>query len=321
MAITDVKRLRGASAMFRYDYRDEQIRETYRIEMNSSSRDFAGLLASAQSTTSGWTNPIPARGAIYPSSTGFYAYPIFVEAYEMAIREEREDHIDVQVIYTSLKAGESAREKPTNPLQWPAEYAITWIEEEYVIEKALNVEALGKQNKRPANTWGPVVNGALQEFDEPLMDTRRTPVLQVTYNVGGLQAAIDLNEQYEFTTNNAEFLGAGPRRARFLVAETSGRLSANGFDYYQMTISIMIRKTTDRVVNNVGWNYLDDNLKLRRILVEDGEADDLVPTSEPKFLKANGDKADAGTAPTITYRYLEEVDYGPLVPASIRGAF
>lgn len=317
MAITDVKRLRGASALFRYDYKDEQIRETYRIEMNSTSRDFTGLLASAQSTTSGWTNPIPRRGVQYPWSV----YPIFVEAYEMQTREEREDFIDVTVLYTSLKAGESPRERPTNPLQWPAEYSISWIEEEYVIERALNVEELGKQGKRPANTWGPVVNGALQEFDEPIMDTRRTPVLQVTYNVSGLQAAIDLNEQYEFTTNNAEFLGAGPRRARFLVAETSGRLSANGFDYYQMTVSIMIRKTTDRTINNVGWNYLDNNLKLRRILVEDGEADDLVPTSEPKFLKANGDKADAGTAPTITYRYLEEVDYGPLVPASIRGAF
>lgn len=311
MAITNVRRLRGASAVLRHDYADEVVKETYRIEMNSADRAFGTLLAQAQSTTSGWANPLPLRGARYHAST----YPVFVDTYEMQTNEVREDHIDVEVTYTSLRPGEEQRQdRPANPLQWPAEYNISWIEEEYVIEEAYNVDALGPAATRRQPSFGPVVNGALQEFDEPLVDTRRYPVLHITWNVPVLGSVIALNETFQGTTNKDTFLGAQPRRCKYLVAETAGRQVANDIAYYPMTVTVAVLKSTERLVNNVGWNYRTAGGKLAAAKVIDEESGELVRPSEPIFLKLDGTKAAEGTAPVVRYRYLREVNYNQLLP-------
>ena len=312
MAITNVRRMRGAQCTLTYDWKNESATETYRIEMDSASRDFPGLLFQAQSTTSGWANPIPLRGFRFP---GNLAYPLFVESYQMQTTDEVERYIDVTVNYTSPKDGEENREdRPTNPLQWPAEYNISWIEEEYVIEEAYNVDPLGPASNRRQPSFGPVVNGALQEFDEPLVDTRRYPVLQITWNVSSLGSVIALNETFQGSTNKDTFLGAQPRRCKYLVAETSGKQVANDVTYYPMTVTVAVLRTTERLVNNVGWNYRTASGELAPAKVNDEESGELVRPSEPIFLKLDGAKADKGTAPVVRYRYLRELNYSQLLP-------
>lgn len=313
MAIVDVVRLRNASATLKFDFQDETANETYRIQLDAVSRDFPGILAAAHAGL--FTHNIPVRGARYPHSV----YPLYVETYSFTVNETNQLFVDVDVAYTTLKAGESNREdKGTNPLNWPVEYGLSWAEEEYVIDKAYNVQPLGPGGVRQPE-FGPVVNGALQEFDEPLVDTRRNAVLHISYNIGSLSEAITINEDYQGTTNSNQFtLAPGvviqPRRAKFLGAETGGRQNANGVDYYQLTINVAILKTTEREINNVGWNFRDSDGELAPIKVRDEDSQEMVRPSEPLFLKLDGSKAAKNTAPTITYRYLEPVDYSPLLP-------
>lgn len=316
----DVKLLRSGTASFRYDFKSERISETYRIQLSKPSRDFPAILLDAQ--RSHWTDPVPLRGAIYPHTS---IYAIYAESFDLTINDINQHFVDCEVTYTTLEPGEQPREeKGDNPLQWPAEFAINWVEEEVPITHAYNVETLGPAGQRPP-TFGPVVNGALREFDEPLMKASRHAVLQIKYNVAALETAINLNELYQNTTNDSPlvlFLGndIGVRQAEFLVAETSGRQLINDIAFYEMTISIAIRKTTDRIINNTGWVAWDAAAKgglgdFVNIKMPDATTGKMELPSEPQFLNLDGTKAGEGVTPTITYRYLEPVDYTPLLPS------
>lgn len=315
----DVTLLRPATASFRYDFKQERISETYRIQLAKPSRDFPAILLDAQRPH--WTDPVPLRGQLYPHTS---IYAIYAETFEMSILDANQHFIDCEVNYTSLEPGEQDRdEKDDNPLNWPPEFSIDWVEEEVPITHAYNVQTLGPTGQRPPS-FGPVVNGALREFDEPLMRTTRYAVVRIKYNVAQLETAININELYQGTTNNSVlvlFSGTtiGERQAEFLVAETSGRQKVNDIEYYEMTISIAVRRTTDRIINNVGWVAWDwaannNNGDFVNIKVADAATGNQELPSEPQFLNLDGTKAAPGVTPTVTYRYLEGVDYSPLLP-------
>jgi len=294
--ILDVTLLRNATASFRHDFKQERISETYRIQLAKPSRDFPAVLSDAQRTH--WSDPVPLRGQLYPHTD---TYAVYADSFEMEILEANQHFIDCEVLYTSLEPGEQDRdEKSDNPLTWPPEFAINWVEEEVPITHAYNVETLGPAGQRTPQ-FGPVVNGALREFDEPLMRTTRYAVVQIKYNVAALETAINLNEAYQGTTNASELTlfdstTIGERQAEFLVAETTGRQKLNDIAYYEMTISIAVRRTTDRIVNNVGWVAWDANAgsggDFVNIKVADATSGTMELPSEPQFLNLDGTKAD-----------------------------
>lgn len=315
MTVINVEKRRDVSGQFRWNFKDESIQETYWIYLDGNDNDMVSVIGQAQATNQGFTNPLPYRGAPYPSPYGF---GINVDSYSFRTLDDSRSIIECSVTYTTVKGGEERESNYTNPLQAPTEFGISWIEEERVIERGYNKEPLGPGGHRKANTLGPIVNGALQEFDEPLVDTVRHPVLVIKYNVSaaaGLSEVVAINEQFQWTTNSDRFLGADPYRCKFLAADTPGKEVANGVAYFPITVTIAFLKSTDKILNNVGWNErmrvdpANPATGLQVIKVRDPDSGEMVRPSEPVFLSLDGWKAPDKETPTITYRYLEPKPY------------
>lgn len=197
------------------------------------------------------------------------------------------------------------------PTQWAKEYNVEYIDREYVIDKARNVEALshgdGKGGARAANTLGPIVNAAGKRPDEPLVDTERLPVLVVMANYANLSDIVTQNTTYLKTTNSDTVQGFAPRTLRYLLTESLGRKVENGSVYWPGVTKILVEQTTDLQIDNVGYEYWDaTESDWVRAVDKDGAA-----MGEPINLKLDGDKGGDNTT-TITYRHLDAVAYASL---------
>lgn len=309
----------GAEGTITADYQGQAVTETFNIFMSGDGdHDFPGLIVKAAAASA----LFPDLGDPWPTNAGF---GLFAKSFAFKVKEEKnlQSVWECTVNYLPLQPGEPSTENTsTNPLGWPATYWLEWVEYEQAITKARNVEAFTGGFTRAAGTLGPVVNTAFQEFEEGLFDTVRDAVLVVKKNVATLSDVIARNRDFQLTTNSDTVLGADPRRMKFLGADSGGKLTANGVNYYEMTTRIQVTKTTDREVNNVGWKELVDGQKLVNIKVPKPGAtpdnqgkyadSDMEDTPEPLFLDLAGKKKTSGTQ-TITYRYLEEVPYTPLL--------
>lgn len=293
----------GIEAVLSDRYEEESVTERYLITLDSATSSISTVYATG--IASGNTNPLPQRGEAWPQRPNYGLY-----AKRLAFR-----HLDKSLLawqcdvsYLPLTPGEPPNDAPDDPLQWPATYRIDWVEQEKPIQQARNVEALGPDLvRRDANTLGPIVNGALQEYYQPQVYVARDAVVSITKNVATLDEAVARNVNFAGTTNSDTFLGAEARRARFLVAETDGLENANGIEYYAMTTRVQIEKTTDLILNNVGYQgYV--GAFIQRFKDSDGE-----DVADPVFMKKDGTREEPGKVNTITYRYLDPVPYAPLV--------
>lgn len=288
-------------------YTDESISARYIITLDAASDDWPTILEQAQAISGGGNTAPPLRGESWPTNPG---YGLYAKRFTMRLENAENSLLRVllDVSYLPLDAGEpDPGTSPDNPLFWPAEYDIQYAEEEFVVEQAKNVEAFTGAGGygRPAGTLGPVTNSAGDETEEPLVDVERVAVVKIVKNVPNLDTIVSVNTNYARTTNSDNFLGAGPRRAKFIGAESGGKQNANGIIYYPMTVSVAIHKTTDRVVNNVGWNNLDFDGKKVKYTVNNDDP------SSPQFLTLSGGRTTAVTK--VTYRYLDEVSYAGLL--------
>lgn len=310
MAVTSCVREREfGQASLSYKYGGESVTERFRIDMDAQSLDWPTILSQAQALGGGNTPP-PARGAAWPANP---TYGLYAKEYQFRVDPQRVTRCYLDVQYLPVESGESnPSQSTTNPLLWPAEYDIQYIEEEFVIEEARNVEAFtGTNHTRAANTLGPVVNSALDETEEPLVDTERVAVVKIVKNVASLNSIVSQNINFARTTNSDTFLGASARRAKFIGAESGGRQVANGIEYFPMITSVAIYKTTDRILNNVGWNNINFGGDKVKYMVTDDETDELIEPSAPGFLTLAGGRS---TSPVkITYRYLDAVSYAGLL--------
>lgn len=248
---------------------------------------------------------------------------------------ERERRWHVFCRYAPLDGIDSGTISEPDPLLWPTEYWIDWVEEQVVLEEARNVEELLFIFRGP-NTLGPVVNACGQEFTEPLMKTIYYPVLNAQKAYETLDEIIALNLAYQGTTNNATYFGSPARTAKYLTTESGRIQQVNGISFYMGITRIWFKDATwDRQVLNNGWNHFkyepgSDPLTilyhpdsadplLFKNLVSDKSADEVfggatdvddVPSSEPLNLTLDGTlmpKDEDGIY--ITYRDLEEVAY------------
>jgi hypothetical protein len=234
----------------------------------------------------------------------------------------------LDVTVTFGPQGEPGKLLETNPLSWPTEYWVEWVEEQVVLDKATNVEALDGIG-RAALTLGKVVNACGVEFTEPLMKTIRYPILHAQKNVEDLEDIIATENTYQDTTNNGTFFGAPARTAKFLSVDGGRKQKINGQSFYAAVVQIQFKRATwDRLVLNNGWSHFQKDagsyiekdgapqLFKNKVfddpqaLLDDPDADPDTSCSEPLNLDHDGLLIVNNAEPDyISYRDLEEVDY------------
>lgn len=176
--------------------------------------------------------------------------------------------------YGPPPTGESAaKTQEPNPLKWPAEYWIEWIEEQIPLEKAYCMTKLD-QIKRGPNYLeaepGPIVNACGQQTIDPVMRTLYHPVVCALINFPSYLNAARLNALYLNTMNSVDFLEDPPHTWRYLIADagrkqnkvirdlTSDPQVDLTIDYYPTTIKIEYRKETwDKFVLNNGMTTFE----------------------------------------------------------------
>lgn len=279
------------------------ITKMYLYDYESTTDDVNAVLAAAQAETS---SPVPYPNQQYAVGVGLYATNFNL----VPTGESSKDWV-ITVTWSAPSEG-SLSNLDIHPLLRPPKTSINFIEKEVVIEQARNVEALGYQGARAANTPGPIVNGALGEPGEPLLDTEWDGVINIRRWVSDINAVLTLNKTYNRTCNSDTVFGSTlqglfpPRTLKYQVSQSSEQQEQDNIPFYEINTSIEILKTTDRTINNVGWKYIDDT----------GELDDVGNfrggnAGEPEFL-TNAGKITS-TPGTITYRHLDEVAYSGLV--------
>jgi hypothetical protein len=232
----------------------------------------------------------------------------FAQDFSMDRIDGNRAHWDITVTFSPPPEGEDDEQQNENPLARPAVYDIQYIEQEYVIEEARNVEAFGTVFTRAPDTLGPIVNACYRRPDEPIVDTERNGVIVIEKNVPTLGAVMALNNTYARTCNSDTCTVGGqsidPRRLKFLCARSGGRQQEGDIVYYPAIIEIEIKKTTDKILDNVGYEYWNDDADdFERAKDKDGEF-----VGDPVNLNLDGTLNESDPT-TISYRYLTEVAY------------
>lgn len=258
------------------------------------------LLALAMAQSLG-PSPVPDRRANLPGTF------LFCNSINGQRTKEHRNVWNFTATFGPPPEGQDEEQQDENPLLRPPVYNISYIEEEYVVREARNVEELGLIWIRSANTLGPIVNAALIRPDEPIVATRRKGVIQIEKNFANLGSIMDFNEAF-FETTNSDSVVIGSktfaaRRLKFEVAQSGGKQVENEITFYPAMIEISIHDTTDLIVDNVGYQYYDED-ELKRFVDQEGN-----DTAEPQNLNLDASAADADSPTQITYRYLDEVAY------------
>lgn len=284
------------------DYKDSVTRK-YQVNMGSGvSNEYTALsLALAAG--------LPARRAYLVGSPQLFVSNIHGEP------ESAQGTIwNFDVTFSPPPSGEDDDQQNPNPLLRPPVFNVEYIETEYVVKQAKNQTALTGGFTRPIGTLGPIVNAAFRRPDEPIVRTRRIPVIVIEQNFPDLGVILDRNEDFQDTTNSDSItLGSktfDPRRLKFEVCRSLGKQLENDIVFYPGVTEIQILKSTDLILDNVGFHYWDaaENSYIRAKDSEGNETAEPVNLELDGTLKATGGVGDTGTT-TITYRDLDEVAY------------
>ena len=311
MAVLDIRyQPETLTASFTYDWKDT-ISESYLVQYDEIPTNIYLALSQAQTFA---TNPLPSRWAAFHGSPG-----IFVRSISPQFTDESRLWILWTYNYGPLEPGEEEDQQVENPFSRPPIYNVERFDSEYVVQSAKNVEALphgdGKGGNRAEDTLGPIVNAAGKRPDEPVCDTESNAVLTISKAYAKLQDIADINSGYNRTTNSEFVQGYAKRSLKFLSCESGGIQTEGKYTYYMGTVRIEVKKTTDLILDNVGYEFWDvlstDWAKARD---KDGDV-----MSEPINLDIDGNdprEKDTGggtDVSRITYRYLEEKPYRALL--------
>lgn len=295
--------------------------------------DGAAVVIAAQTASQ-----LPLKGATYSFDGTTDADSFLHEiSWERAFSADRQRRWLVTCKYAPAENLDPGQIGENDPLLWPVEYWLDWVEEQVVLREAKNVDVLPNAGDLPraANTLGPVVNACGVEFTEPVMKTVYHPILNCQKAYATLDEIIALNLTFQGTTNNATFFGADPRTAKYLITE-SGRIQRlNGASFYMGITRIEFKKETwDRKILNNGWSHFEldggggggdpfaakrnasgGRMFFKNMVYDDPDADEAADPntacSEPLNLDINGFLA-GDDAIYLAYRDLEEVDYAAI---------
>lgn len=277
----------------------DSIVEEYLIEADAIHYSPYDVLAIGQSSG---PNPLPPRGARYSTTSH-----LFARTFRIAPTREHRSAYMAEVTF-AIPEDPTEQGNNTNPLLRPAVFNVEYVDSQYIVTKAKNVEGLlhgdGKGGNRAALTLGPIVNAAGKQLIEPVMDNERNGVLVIYKNYASLDAIVTMNETYARTTNILTYKGFDVRRLKYQVTESQGVQVENDIIFWPGVTRVEIKTTTDISVDNVGyqeWSTISS--AFRPLMVEE---------AEPKALDLDGSFSAATGNTSITYRHLTEVDYSPL---------
>lgn len=295
---------------------DHRLTRSYHIDVGSITDSPAlALLAGQVASTSGIS--IPATNEIFAPGVAVYAREFNLEP----TPENREIwRCDVNYSAPDGGGGGTTIEFDLHPLLRPPRVSIDYMEKEYVIQEARNVEPLtagdigGVNYSRVANTLGPISNGMNQETIEPFLDVEWSGVMTIRRSVADLTALLQLNKTYRRTTNSELVLGLfAPRTLKYQVTRSSDELEQDDIPYYDIETSVEILENTDLKVQSTGLLYkitdlhnVPDTASPREGYRNKGPL-----TGEPVHIGTDGTRRP--DPQTITYRHLTEAPYTTLV--------
>jgi hypothetical protein len=304
-------------------FEESSCTEKFLIVLSESSIDLPAIATLANLFAN---SAFPKPGDFWPTRPG---YGWYADKFQFEAQDEAFTIWHCTVSYNPLKPGEPNTDGVNDdPLLYPPTYWLEFIEFEEPITQARNVEEIGndtKKGKREALTLGPVVNGALQEFEEPLMKTTRQTVLCMQRNYPSLDEILDIDDRFSDTCNSDAVYGREARQLEYIGIESGGVQTSNEIDYYSGVVRVKVTKSTDREILNLGWRYwsilrgdaLNPDEKVESIFKVDELDDDgkktgeKIPAPEPSFLNLRGGKSTEPTS--LHYRYLREVPYSGLL--------
>ena len=299
----------GNGGRFTGDFLNQSLNIAYKIQLTGGSY-YGGTYDSHAALSAG-------QAAIADVPNGLFRVPSFREqwldlqlyAQEFSLSQTTErpwDEWICNVGFLSPPTGQLGNFS-LHPLLRPAQIKIDFIDGEEPIILAQNLDAFtGSGFGRPAGTWGPITNSALQETIDIQTKKVWNGVITITRWVSTIEAALLLNYQYRDTTNSTTILNTfPPRTLQYQVSRCRDKEEQDNIPFYEMETSIEIKKTTDIYLNNVGYKQVKAS-KLVNMLDEEGET-----IAEPKFLDLAG--KESKNPITVGYRYLNPVSYIPLV--------
>lgn len=304
--MADTSRLIRVGGSAAYNFEDT-VTQVYQVSYDSVPTNYYDALSRAQAATG---SPVPVRRTLYTGT-------VVAELYALTITGDAESEDNATWRWT-VQFGRPPSNEPqdssfneANPLNRPAVFNVEYIDREYVIESARNVEALshgdGKGGARAADTLGPIVNAAGKRPDEPIVETERLEVLVIYKNFASLADITTRNRTFKRTTNSDTVQGYGPRELRYLLTESEGERIENGVTHWPGVTRILAEGSTDLQLDNVGYEYWSAaDADWAKAVDKDGSA-----VSEPINLKLDGDKGGDNTT-TITYRHLAATAYSSL---------
>ena len=226
--------------------------------------------------------------------------------------------------YSKLPAKSLPTDSIADPLARPATYWFEFGTETEEITEAYNVDEIGSETGlatpfyRAVNDFGPIVNAAGEDYDTAIYRDKKTVTVVVAKNFNTDLWAIQLNNIYDRTINDAAMFAGTDWEvplhcAKFDGAITSKALYENDITYYQVEIRVRLQREPyyHHIVNR-GMKYWTSSVIGATLI----NAQDETPppkgpkdTGEPALLTINGTKLGSALGNTIAYRDLEEADY------------
>lgn len=311
MATTCTRKAGSVSGVIAAKYSEGRVSESFNLVSDTPITDPVEAYYAARSAN---PSQFPQVGAAWPTRP---TYGLFAKRFSTNMVSSKGTQWEISVEYEPLEPDEPNRDGVSdNPLAWPRTYRWDWVEYEEAIKEAYNVEEF-TGIEREALTLGPVVNPAGQEYVDGLFDVVREAVLVIRWNVATLDDVAAIEAQYQRTTNTDTVFGIAPRRWKYLGLEDGDAQVHNEIPYRPVTVRVQLTKTTDRRLLSVGWKELDDDgLPNIPAMVEEHTETGVatgnrIPASEPRFLNNAG--KFVATPRTDVWRYLDEVNYAPLL--------
>lgn len=232
----------------------------------------------------------------------------FAQNFKTVRNESNRKFWFIDAIFSPPPEGEDDAQQVENPLERPAVYDVQYIEKEIVIREARNRQAFGAVFTRAIGTLGPIVNAAYRRPDEPIVDTVRNAVIVIEKNYATLGAIMSLNETFQLTTNSDTCTVGGEsiaaNRLKYLGTFSGGRQQEGDVVYYPGRTEIELMKSTDRTLDNVGYEFWNPTAEeYERAKDKDEEY-----TADPVNLDLGGEFG-GDTLTTIDWYYLQEVAY------------
>ncbi len=309
--MADVSRRIGLSSNESLDSQGDSITLRYRVQYDSVPSNFYTALARGRAASG---DPLPARRSLYSSPSAI----LIASGFQASISWVGEGNKSVwewDVTFSPPPQGEGSGDSGiaqiTNPLERPPVFNVSYMDIEVPITVAKNVEYLARGNgsgeARPGGTAGPIVNAAGIQPDEPRMTNDRFEVLLIHKNYATLADIVERNRDFKRSTNDGTIQGYGVRELRYMLTESQGVQYENGYTFWPGLTTILAEPTTDLILDNVGYDYWDP-VSGELVRAKDSDGDQY---TDPINLNAAGSLSVTG-ATQITWRFLEEKDYGPL---------